>query len=78
MAVQYAGLTSVNGPLVCLEGVNGVGYEETAAITLDDGTQRMGRVVQMEGDKVILQVFEGTNGLSLKNTKTVYKISNFF
>ncbi len=57
MAVQYAGLTSVNGPLVCLEGVKGVGYEETATIHLDDGTQRMGRVVQMEGDKVILQVF---------------------
>ena len=72
MAIQYAGLSSVNGPLVCLEGVKGVGFDEIADIYLDDGTQRMGRVVQMEGDKVILQVFEGTGGLSLENTKTVF------
>ncbi len=72
MSIQYAGLTAINGPLVCLEGVRDVGYDEIAAIHLDDGSQRMGRVVQMDGDKVILQVFEGTGGLSLGNTKTVF------
>ena len=72
MSVQYSGLSSVNGPLVCLEGVTGVGYNEIASIHLGDGTERLGRVVQMEGDKVVLQVFEGTNGLSLENTKTVF------
>ena len=72
MSIQYAGLTAINGPLVCLEGVKDVGYDEIAAIHLDDGSQRMGRVVQMDGDKVILQVFEGTGGLSLGNTKTVF------
>lgn len=72
MDIQYAGLSSINGPLVCLEGVKGVSYEEIANIHLADGTERLGRVVQMEGDKVVLQVFEGTNGLSLENTKTVF------
>lgn len=72
MAVQYAGLSSVNGSLVTLEGVKGVGFDEIAQITLADGTQRQGRVVQMDGDRVVLQVFEGTNGLSLENTKTVF------
>ncbi|MGN0596526.1 MAG: V-type ATP synthase subunit B [Ruminiclostridium sp.] len=72
MDIQYAGLRSINGPLVCLEGVKGVSYEEIANIHLADGTERLGRVVQMEGDKVVLQVFEGTNGLSLENTKTVF------
>ena len=72
MDIQYAGLSSINGPLVCLEGVKGVSYEEIANIHLEDGTERLGRVVQMEGDKVVLQVFEGTNGLSLENTKTVF------
>ena len=72
MSIQYAGLSSINGPLVCLEGVKDVGFDEIATLYLDDGTQRTGRVVQMDGDRVILQVFEGTGGLSLENTKTVF------
>lgn len=72
MSLQYMGLNDINGPLIALEGVKGVAFDEIADICLDDGTHRMGRVVQMEGDKVILQVFEGTNGISLKNTKTVF------
>ncbi len=73
MNIQYAGLKEINGPLVCLEGVGGVAYDEIASIILEDGSKRLGRVVEMEGDKVILQVFEGTSGLSLENTKTVFK-----
>ena len=72
MSIQYLGLKDVNGPLIALEGVKGVAYDEIATIRLEDGTERTGRVVQMEGDKVILQVFEGTKGISLTNTKTVF------
>ena len=73
MNIQYAGLKEINGPLVCLEGVKDVAYDEIASIILEDGSKRLGRVVEMAGDKVILQVFEGTSGLSLENTKTVFK-----
>lgn len=72
MSLQYMGLKDINGPLVALEGVSGVSFDEIASIRLDDGTERIGRVVQMEGDRVILQVFEGTNGISLNNTRTVF------
>ena len=72
MKIQYSGLTDINGPLVCLEGVSGVAYDEIASLQLSDGSKRLGRVVQMEGDKVILQVFEGTSGLSLENTRTEF------
>ncbi len=72
MKIQYSGLTDINGPLVCLEGVKGVAYDEIASLQLADGSKRLGRVVQMEGDKVILQVFEGTSGLSLENTRTEF------
>lgn len=67
--IQYAGLSEINGPLVCLEGAKGVSYDEIAEIKLEDGTKRLGRVVEMQGDKVVLQVFEGTNGISLTNPK---------
>jgi V/A-type H+-transporting ATPase subunit B len=70
--IQYMGLNEVNGPLVALDKVKGVGYDEIAKITLEDGSERIGRVVQIDGEKIILQVFEGTKGLSLTNTKTLF------
>lgn len=72
MNIQYMGLNDINGPLIALEGVKGAAYDEIATIRLEDGTERTGRIVQMEGDKVILQVFEGTKGISLKNTRTIF------
>lgn len=72
MSLQYVGLKDINGPLVALEGVTGVAYDEIARIRLSDGTERIGRVVELAGDKAVLQVFEGTNGISLTNTKTVF------
>lgn len=72
MSIQYQGLNEINGPLIALEGVRDVAFDEIATIRLDDGTERTGRVVQMDGDRVMLQVFEGTKGISLKNTRTVF------
>ena len=72
MAVQYLGLKEINGPLIALDNVTGVAYDEVAQITLADGTERIGRVVQIDGPRAILQVFEGTKGLSLKNTRTKF------
>ncbi len=72
MSLQYLGLKDINGPLIALEGVEGAAFDEIARIRLNDGTERIGRVVQLEGDKVILQVFEGTNGISLNNTRTIF------
>lgn len=72
MSLEYVGLKDINGPLVALEGVKGAAFDEIARIRMDDGTERIGRVVELEGDRVILQVFEGTNGISLKNTRTIF------
>ena len=72
MSIQYIGLSEINGPLVALDHVKGVGYDEIANIRLSDGTERVGRIVEISGEKAILQVFEGTKGLSLTNTKTSF------
>lgn len=72
MSIQYQGLNDINGPLIALQGVKGAAFDEIATIQLDDGSERTGRVVQMDGDRVILQVFEGTKGISLKNTRTIF------
>ena len=72
MSLQYVGLSEINGPLVFLDNVENASYEEMVEIKCGDGTTRLGRVVQLEGKKAAIQVFEGTNGISLKNTKTKF------
>jgi V/A-type H+-transporting ATPase subunit B len=71
MILEHLGLSRINGSLVVLDGVPGVGYDEMAELHLEDGTTRVGRVVLTEGDSCVIQVFEGTGGLSLANTRTV-------
>jgi len=73
MKLKYIGLSEINGPLVALEKVKGISYDEMAEIRLDDGTKRLARVVEVSEDKAVLQVFEGTKGLSLKNAATSFE-----
>ena len=73
MQFEYKGLSGINGPLVVIEGVRGIGYEEICEIRLDDGSKKIGRVIELVGDKAIVQVFEGTIGLSLNNTRTKFE-----
>lgn len=70
MSLQYVGLNEINGPLVVLDHVKNPSYDEMVELELRDGSRRLGRIVQIEGERVVVQVFEGTNTLSLENTKT--------
>ena len=70
MIIDYIGVKEINGSLITLDGIRDATFEETVLIRLENGTERSGRIVQMEGDRVVIQVFEGTNGLSLSNTRT--------
>lgn len=72
MAIEYMGLSDIQGPLAIIDGVTDTFYEEMVTVTLDDGSKRIGRVIEIEGDKAIVQLFEGTTGLSLTNTKTKF------
>ena len=70
MSLQYVGLSEINGPLVVLDNVENASFDEMVEIALKDGRTRMGRIVEIEGKRCVIQVFEGTNTLSLTNTKT--------
>ncbi len=70
MRIEYTGLTEISGSLVALEGVTGVGYDEMAELTLSDGSRRLGRVILIDGDRVVLQVFEGTDGIAMDAVNT--------
>ena len=71
MILEHVGLSQINGSLVVLDDVDNASYDEMVELRLDDGSHRVGRVVMIEGSRVVVQVFEGTRGLSLDNTRTV-------
>ena len=70
MIIEHIGLSQINGSLIVLDGIKDASYDEMVELRLEDGSSRTGRIVQIEGEKVVIQVFEGTKGLSLVNTKT--------
>ena len=70
MRLEYIGLSELSGSLIALRGVKDVAFDEMAEITLENGERRYGRVILIDGDRVVLQVFEGTRGISLENAST--------
>ena len=64
------GLKNIDGPLAVIDHLTGASNEELVTMSLPDGSKRLGKVVALEGDRAVIQVFEGTSGLSLVNTKT--------
>ena len=69
MLKEYRSVTEVVGPLMVVEGVEGVKYEELVEIELQTGEKRRGRVLEINGDKAMVQLFEGSTGINLKGTK---------
>jgi len=70
MKVEYLGVKEVNGSLIVLEGVKNASFEEMVDIQLDNGTSKVGRIMELKDDIAIVQVFEGTSGISNVNTRT--------
>ena len=71
MAIEYLGLSEIKGPLVALEGVSNAAYDEIVELTLDnDPHKKLGRIIEIYEDKAIIQVFVGSENMSLTNTHT--------
>lgn len=65
---EYLRLESVEGSLIALEGIEDVAYGEIVEIRVEGDDKRRGKVVMVDQDKVIAQVFQGTQGISTVNT----------
>ena len=70
MAIEYLGLSAINGPMVVLEGVQDAAYDEIVEMTVNGNQKKLGRIIEVYKEKAIIQVFEGTEGLSLTNVHT--------
>ena len=69
VAKEYVGLHRIKGPLIFIEGIKDVGYEEMVEITAPDGGRLHGRVLEIGSNLAVVEVFEGTSGLSITGSK---------
>ena len=72
MQKEYKTLRSVAGPLILVEGVEGVKYEELVEMTTAEGSVRMGRVLEVHNDTALVQMFESTQGIATEGTKAKF------
>jgi len=71
MHIEYLGLNEINSSFVVFEGVSGVAFEE--AVTLNvGGKMKKGQVAMISGERVLIQVFEGTDEFSLDNASAKF------
>ena len=70
MSIEYLGLSSINGPLIALEGVQGAFFDEIVEFVIGGSERKIGRIIELYEDKAVIQVFEGSENMSLKNTHT--------
>jgi len=73
MRKEYLKLDKVEGPLVVLSNVKDAAYGEMVTIKLDNGAVRKGKIIKIDGTKAVIQVFEGTAGISTDNAAVEFK-----
>ena len=66
---EYRTIREVNGPLMVVDQVEGVTYDELAEIQLSDGTLRRCKVLEVNGDRAVVQLFENSAGINLRDSK---------
>ena len=69
MFKEYKTIREVVGPLMLVDQVEGVSYNELVEIKQENGEIRKGKVLEVNGDKAMVQLFEGTQGLKISTSK---------
>jgi len=66
---KHIGASVISGPLIIVEGVEGVGFGEKVEVEQGD-IKRVGRVIEVDEDKAVIQVFSGTSGINREKVRT--------
>ncbi len=70
MAIEYLGLNQINGSLIAIEGIQDAAYDEVVEVVVDQKEKKLGRIIECYRDKAVIQVFGGSENMSLGNTHT--------
>lgn len=69
MIKEYQTIKEIVGPLMTVTGVQGVKYEELVEIETQNGQHRLGKVLEIDGDRAVVQLFESAAGINIKKSK---------
>jgi len=69
MITEYKAIRDIIGPLMLVESVEGVTYNELAQVKMPDGRVRLGQVLEVEGDRALVQIFEGSQEIAADDVK---------
>ena len=69
MTREYKTIQEISGPLMVVEQVEGVTYAELAQIELPSGEKRYCKVLEVNGDNAVVQLFDSSAGINLKDSK---------
>lgn len=70
--VEYTKIGEVKGPLLIIEGVSRAAFDELVEVEVPGGEKRLGKVLEVGGGRAVIEVFEGTSGISVKGTKAKF------
>ncbi|PIP11803.1 MAG: V-type ATP synthase subunit B [bacterium (Candidatus Stahlbacteria) CG23_combo_of_CG06-09_8_20_14_all_40_9] len=73
MIKEYRTVENISGPLMLVERVKGIKYAELCEIELENGEIRKGQVLEVDRDRALVQVFEGTRGMDVPETKVRFR-----
>ncbi|MCL2503672.1 MAG: V-type ATP synthase subunit B [Coriobacteriia bacterium] len=69
LSTDYRTLSYITGPLIFVQNVKGVAYNEIVDILMPDDSRRSGQVLEVSGSTAVIQVFEGTSGIDVAKTE---------
>ena len=70
--IEYRALGSIRGPLIVVQDVDGVGWDELARVTLSSGEVRHGTVLEVDRDLAVVEILEGTSGMRLDSARVAF------
>lgn len=70
--IEYTNLSGIAGPLIFVDGIRGVGYGDIVEIRDASGELRTGQTLEVDEQRAVVQVYEGTSGLSVKGTRVTF------
>ncbi|XP_069673873.1 V-type ATP synthase beta chain-like [Periplaneta americana] len=73
MAQEYKSIKDIYGPIMVVSDVSGAKYDELVKVQLKDGSTRTGKVLEVDHDIAIVQLFEGTSGMDKENTRVMFQ-----
>ena len=69
---EYQTIREIVGPLMLVDGVEGVSFDELVEITIQDGSKRRGRVLEVNRDRALVQLFEGSQNINIKDSRMTF------